>query len=171
MQDLELTPTSYIVLGLIEALGEASPYDLKRSIAASVANFWSVPHSQTYREPERLGRAGYLTERRETTRGGRARKLYAITPRGAEVLDAWRRAPAKGLPELRDPGLLKLFFGAEARALAAARRDAHQRHLEEFEAYLPQDDGSPPRGPWLVLEAGIAHEREWVRFWSALAED
>ena len=34
MQDLKLTPTSYIVLGLLEAAdGEATPYDLKQAMA------------------------------------------------------------------------------------------------------------------------------------------
>ena len=64
---MQLTPTSYIVLGLLEAAdGEATPYDLKQAVAASVGNFWSIPHSQLYAEPERLARAGYLTEERET---------------------------------------------------------------------------------------------------------
>ena len=67
MQDLKLTPTSYIVLGLFEAAapGEATPYDLKQAMALSVDNFWSTPHAQVYREPERLAAGGYLTERRE----------------------------------------------------------------------------------------------------------
>jgi PadR family transcriptional regulator AphA len=167
---MELTPTSYIVLGLVELLGEASPYDLKRASAASVANFWSVPHSQLYRESARLKAGGYLNERRESTSGGRTRKVYSLTPSGTEALDTWRQSPAEGLPEMRDPGLLKLFFGADRVPLAAARREAHQRQLEEFESYLPQDDGTPPRGPWQVLNAGIQHERWWIRFWSELAE-
>ena len=36
---------------------------------------------------------------------------------------------------------------------------------------LAGDPGAGPRGPWLALEAGIHHEREWVRFWEELAED
>ncbi|CAA9496763.1 MAG: hypothetical protein AVDCRST_MAG17-1035, partial [uncultured Solirubrobacterales bacterium] len=60
-----LTATSYIVLGLLERAGEATPYELKQAIARSVGNFWSVPHSQLYSEPERLSKAGLLAERRE----------------------------------------------------------------------------------------------------------
>jgi len=167
---MDLTPTSYIVLGLVELLGEASAYDLKRAAAASVANFWSVPHSQLYRESARLKAGGYLSERRERTSGGRIRKVYGLTRRGTRALNAWRESPAGELPEMRDPGLLKLFFGADPAPLAAARREAHQRHLEEFESYLPQDDGSPPRGPWHALKVGIEHERLWIRFWSELSE-
>ena len=55
---IRLTPVSYIVLGLIDAAGEATPYQLKTAAAASVGNLWSVQHAQLYSEPERL--AGIL---------------------------------------------------------------------------------------------------------------
>ncbi|MDQ3609803.1 MAG: PadR family transcriptional regulator [Actinomycetota bacterium] len=169
MQDLKLTATSFIVLGLLERAGEATPYELKRLVAGSVGNFWSVPHSQLYAEPERLAGAGLLSERRETE--GRRRRLYSLTEAGGDALDAWRREPPQALPELRDPGLLKLFFGADARALAAVRRDAHRAKLAEYEARRALDAGDGPRGPWQALDAGIAHEREWVSFWARLAGD
>ena len=165
---MTLTPTSYIVLGLLERAGESTPYDLKQLVAGSVGNFWSVPHSQLYAEPERLARGGYLRERREAW--GRRRRLYSLTERGHEALAAWRAEPTEDLPELRDPGLLKLFFGGEERALAAVRRDAHRAKLAEYEARRELDTGEGPRGPWRTLDAGIAHEREWVRFWTTLAD-
>jgi DNA-binding PadR family transcriptional regulator len=165
-----LTPTSYIVLGLLELYGEGTPYDLKAWAAASIGNFWSVPHSALYAEPERLAGGGYLVERREAF--GRRRKLYDLTTEGRQALEAWRHAPTEGLPELRDPGLLKLFFGAEVGPLAKARREAHARKLAEYEARAatPDDPNAPP-GSRLTLDAGIGHEREWVRFWSRLASD
>ena len=52
--DIRLTPTSYIVLGFLSLLGEATPYDLKRMVSVSVGHFWSFPHSQLYAEPDRL---------------------------------------------------------------------------------------------------------------------
>ncbi|HEV2772540.1 MAG TPA: PadR family transcriptional regulator [Thermoleophilaceae bacterium] len=165
---MTLTPTSYIVLGLLERAGESTPYDLKQLVAGSVGNFWSVPHSQLYAEPERLARGGFLRERREAW--GRRRRLYSVTERGHEALAAWRAEPTEDLPELRDPGLLKLFFGGEERALAAVRRDAHRAKLAEYEARRELDNGEGPRGPWRTLDAGIAHEREWVRFWTTLAD-
>lgn len=168
---MELTPTSYIVLGLIEQLGEASPYDLKQAVVRSVGNFWSVPHSQIYREAARLEQDGYLSLRQETTAGGRSRKVYRLCEHGARELARWRREPTEELPELRDPGLLKLFFGADPRALAEARLQAHRRKLGEYRARRKLDSGDEPRGVWLSLDAGIGHEREWVRFWSQLARD
>ena len=47
--------------------------------------------------------------------------------------------------------------------------EAHRRRLAEYEALRDSDDGAPPRGPWLALEAGLRHEREWIRYWEELA--
>jgi DNA-binding PadR family transcriptional regulator len=161
-----LTPTSYIVLGLLNAADEATPYELKQMAAASVGYFWSVPHSQLYSEPERLTAAGYVKERRE--QGGRRRKHYSLTAKGRKALADWLGSPAEGLVELRDPGILKLFFGADPSKLAREQLDSHEQRLEEYERLRGGSVGAPT-GPGLALEAGIGHEREYVRFWKKLA--
>ena len=58
-----LSPTSYVVLGLVSLRGPSTPYELKNAVEKSVAYFWTFPHSQLYREPERLAamRARYAT--------------------------------------------------------------------------------------------------------------
>lgn len=164
---MQLTPTSIIVLGLVERAGSATPYELKLAVAATVGNFWSIPHSQLYAEPERLARAGYLDEQRE--RSGRRRRTFALTDQGRQALETWRHEPVDGLPELRDLALLKLFFGADPRQVAPTQLAAHRAKLEAYEALAATDDGQGPRGGWLVLQAGIGHEREWVTFWERLA--
>jgi DNA-binding PadR family transcriptional regulator len=166
---MTLTPTSYIVLGLIERAGSATPYELKALAAASVGNLWSIPHSQLYAEPQRLARAGYLTEERE--RGGRRRRTYALTNTGRAALEAWRAEPTDALPELRDLGLLKLFFGAPPTTIAARQLAAHQAKLAEYRALHAALTGDASlKGPALTLEAGIAHEREWVSYWKRLTK-
>ena len=164
-RDIRLTPTSHVVLGLIEAMGSATPYDLKRAARRGVANFWSLPHTQLYSESARLAEAGLLDERREE--GGRRRRVYTLTAAGRRELDEWRSLPATESWELRDAGLLKLFFGAEPGELAQAQLGAHRERLAEYEDL--RDSGDLPEGMRLALEAGIGHEREYVRFWSALA--
>src|SRR3954468_20190910 len=119
-----LTPASYIVLGFVEAAGESTPYELKGMVARSLGNFWSIQHAQLYTEPERLAAAGLLTEKREE--GGRRRKRYALTPAGRAALRAWLAAPTDAMTELRDPGLLQLFFGADPARLAAAQLETHR---------------------------------------------
>jgi PadR family transcriptional regulator AphA len=165
LQDTKLTPTSYIVLGLLEACApqEATPYDLKQMMAVSIDNFWSTPHAQVYREPERLAAGGHVAERREET--GRRRRFYAITDRGRAALDAWRAQAPDDLPELRDAGVLKLFFGADPATVAEHQIATHRAKLAEYEALRAQIAGVVPRGQLLALDVGIAHERAMIDIW------
>jgi DNA-binding PadR family transcriptional regulator len=167
--DPPLTPTSYIVLGLLEAAGPSTPYALKQGVAGSIGNFWTVPHSQLYAEPERLARGGHVTEEREP--GGRRRRVYAITDRGRRALAAWRDDPDVRLPELRDPGLLKVFFGADPTAIAPGLVEAYTEKLATYRALhagLRALADPAGEGALLTLEAGIAHAEVWIAYWSRL---
>ena len=161
--EIELTPTSFIVLGLLSMFGDASPYDLKQMASASVGRFWTLPHSQLYAEPARLARAGYLTEEQEQR--GRRRKRYSLAGRGRQALDDWLGRLTPEPYVLRDLALLKLFFGADVGELAEGQLETHRRMLAEFTALGKLDPGTGPRGPWLALDLGIKHERATVRFW------
>jgi PadR family transcriptional regulator, regulatory protein AphA len=165
---IKLTPTSYIVLGLLTQVDEATPYDMKTMVGATVGNLWSLQHTQLYAEPERLTKAGYLAEQREQT--GRRRKLYSITVAGRQALNAWLLAgPVDALPELRDINLLKVFFGADPRAIAASQAQSHRDKLREYEELeqVLADGGDDSQ--LTALRAGIGHEREWIRYWAGLA--
>lgn len=166
--EIELTPTSHIVLGLLAMSGQSTPYDLKQMVSASVGHFWSLPHSQVYAEPARLARAGYLTEEQEPD--GRRRKLYSLTERGRQALEGWLANPTPELYMLRDLALLKLFFGADIQKLAEVQLPTHQKRLAEYEALSKQITEDTPAGPRLALELGIRHERETVDFWTEQAQ-
>lgn len=165
MSNPRLTETSYIVLGLLEQIEPATPYNLKKLAQVSIFNFWAVPHTQIYAECERLAKAGLLAERREAE--GRRRRFYKLTRIGRDALDKWRREPTDELYEVHDPGTLKLSLGAEPEALAAAQLQAHERKLEELEQ-IAEEITDMARGMRLALELGISSERELVRFWSRL---
>jgi PadR family transcriptional regulator AphA len=168
MSTTRLTPTSYVVLGLIEQLGTATPYDLKQAAAAGVGHFWSLPHTQLYSEPARLAAAGYLDEERE--RKGRRRRLYTLTKQGREALSEWRSTPTAELYEIRDAGLLQLFFAADPAALAAVQLEAHRENLRMLEAVeAGSKSGEVPEGVRLAVEAGVGHAREYVRFWTRVS--
>jgi DNA-binding PadR family transcriptional regulator len=161
-----LTETSYIVLGLIEKIGPATPYDLKRMAQVSTFNFWAVPHTQLYTECARLASEGLLSERREQT--GRRRRVYRLTKSGRHALAEWLREPTDEFEEVRDQATLKLFFGGDPAQLAAAQLAAHTRRLRAYEE-LREQLPDAPAGWRLALDAGIGHERESIRFWSTLA--
>jgi PadR family transcriptional regulator AphA len=162
--EIELTPTSYIVLGLLSLAGEATPYDLKQMASATVGHFWSLPHSQLYSEPTRLAGAGYVTEQQEPD--GRRRKLYSLTDRGRAAFEDWLGVLTPELYALRDLALLKLFFGADVSSLAEVQLQTHRQRLAEYEALYDQFTDEAPAGPRLGLDLGIRHERETVSFWA-----
>lgn len=166
MSSPPLTTTSYVVLGLVESCQPATPYDLKRIAQASVLHFWSVPHTQLYTECARLAASGHLGERREQE--GRRRRVYTLTELGARALEAWRGETTGELYELRDVGLLKLFFGADPAELAETQLAAHERRLAQYEEMHAAGAAGAPNGRLLALEAGIGHEREFILFWSGL---
>jgi PadR family transcriptional regulator AphA len=163
VSSIRLTDTSYAVLGLLEHCEPATPYRLKQVAQESILHFWSIPHTQLYTECARLAAAGMLDEHRETT--GRRRRVYRLSATGRKALAQWRADPDAGLYELRDPGLLKLFCGADPAAVAEIQLDKHVRRLKRYEELFSEH---APEGPRLSLEAGIGHEHEYIRFWSRL---
>lgn len=169
-----LTPTSYLVLGLVAQLQPVTSYAMKQYVGLSIGYFWSFPHSQLYAEPARLVMAGLLTEDVETS--GRRRRRYSITPAGREALAAWLAEPTSQFTEIRDLAMLKLFFGGLAddvsrRALAIEQQRVHQARREEYEALQARYAGIAD--PWQLrtLDIGIRCESAFVAFWSELAAD
>jgi PadR family transcriptional regulator AphA len=163
MSNVRLSTTSYAVLGLLEQCQPATPYQLKQAAQVSIFHFWTIPHTQLYTECARLAEAGLLTEDREEH--GRRRRLYRLTPTGLDTLDEWRSSPDTELYELRDPGLLKLFCGAEPVAVARRQLEHHRQRLALYEQ-LATGQEAMTEGMRLALEAGTGHEREYIRFWT-----
>jgi len=166
MSTPRLSDTSCAVLGLLDLFEPATPYQLKQIAQVSIFHFWSIPHTQLYTECARLAEAGLLDERREES--GRRRRVYRLSAAGRKALKEWRADPNTDLYELRDPGLLKLFCGADPASLAEAQVERHERRLHSYQELIDQTDMSD--GMRLALESGIGHEREYVRFWSRLRE-
>lgn len=177
----QLTPTSYLVLGLIAREGPSTPYDLKRHVTATIGHFWSFPHALLYKEPPRLKELGLLTEERES--GGRRRRLFTITGAGRQALRTWLRRPAQQPTELRDLGLLQLFFAdleppSATLTIATEQLALHRAQLAEYEAGRRVQTSSEGRGTvspsiehWrgVTLRMGLLYERAAVEFWGDLA--
>jgi PadR family transcriptional regulator, regulatory protein AphA len=183
-----LSASAYVVLGLLEQSGSATPYALDRVIQQSIGHFWAFPRSQIYAEAARLVRHGLVVEERETT--GRHRRTLSLTPAGREVFAMWLTGPAEGITEIRDEGLLRLFFHqdgvsdeAQVHRLAVQQLQAHRRRLAEYEELLasaPVPGGSsqgilalalriePPQAATLAL--GLRFEQLAVAFWDEIAQ-
>lgn len=175
-----LSSTSYLVLGLLAREGPSTPYDLKRHVAATIGNFWSFPHALLYKEPPRLVELGLLTEEREEE--GRRRRLFTITSAGTDALQEWLERPSWEATELRDPGLLQLFFAdqgsTETRGdIAREQLPIHRAKLAgyETEERLERDSDGPSSGHLTLehwrgqtLRMGVLYERAAVDFWEGV---
>ena len=182
MSTERLTPTSYLVLGLLAREGPSTPYALERHVAATLGNFWSFPHTLLYSEPSRLEALGLVTEAQESR--GRRRRVFTITAVGLEVLTAWLELPARARTELRDLGLLQLFFmdlstGEARMRLAQEQLTIHRAKLSAYEA----DARIERRGDtsvsglrtvehWrgVTLRMGLLYEGAAVEFWQGVAD-
>ncbi|MBB4890530.1 PadR family transcriptional regulator [Streptomyces netropsis] len=172
----ELTPSQYVVLGLIARNGPMTPYELKGRIEQSVENYWPIPHAQLYRDPPRLAELGLLTERAEEH--GRRRRVFHLTDAGREALHRWLADPTSSPPETRNPALLKLTFTdlaspAEVAALARTQAARHRQWADAYRQRLADLDPADPAtaSRTRLLELGIRHEQNYVDFWETLAAE
>ena len=90
-------------------LGARSGYEIKQTVELSLRFFWTVSPAQIYPSLEQLERAGLIKGTSERP-SGRRRRVFAITRSGETTLRAWLRQDEPMRFELRDIGLVKLFF-------------------------------------------------------------
>jgi PadR family transcriptional regulator AphA len=172
MSNGKLTPTSYLILGSVALLSRATPYDMKQLVGFSIGYFWSFPHSQLYSEPARLAEMGLLEETRE--KGGRHRRVYSVTEAGREALDLWLADARGDPPELRDPGILKLFFGnfgsKEAiLRLAESQVRMYEENAEGYQALAQRFEGVTGIEYQLAtLRCGMAENQACLEFWKGI---
>src|SRR5713101_7891444 len=88
--------TDYAVLGML-TMKPMSGYDIRATIAESIAFFWTESYGQIYPTLKRLARDKLVTRRTEKA-GGRERHIYAITAEGRDALADWIAKPAQPRP-------------------------------------------------------------------------
>jgi PadR family transcriptional regulator AphA len=151
-----------VILGLL-SLRPMSGYDMKRFVDHSTRFFWAASYGQIYPELRRLEADGLVTSE-SSPAGGRPRTLYRLTESGERALEAWLVAPGAGY-ELRDLGLLKLFFaggleGEELAALVGRMREERAAVLDQLRAV---EATAPHTGTrTTVLRFGIETHELWV---------
>jgi PadR family transcriptional regulator AphA len=162
----QLSATAYVILGFVRN-EPRSGYEIKAVVDNSTRFFWAASYGQIYPELKRLAEAGLITGSDSPT-GGRKRTIYEITADGEEELRAWLRQDPETF-EMRDEGLLKLFFAdalprEEALAILRsmrARRLAVNRQLQELKQMKGELDDP---FPMIVLQGGLEFT-EWFADW------
>ncbi len=166
----DLTPTGRVILGML-ALGVTSGYDIKQLVDKSTRHFWAASYGQIYPELKRLEDQGLVRGRSEPT-GGRARTVYELTEAGRDALRSWLTSDAEPLYELRDEGMLKLFFSEvlpEQRVenIRAMRLRMERKLGQLLELQAHAHEMVP--GPAMTLDLGITHTRSFIE-WCTAAE-
>jgi DNA-binding PadR family transcriptional regulator len=170
-----LNPTAYVILGMVRD-EPRSGYEIKAMVDGTTRFFWAASYGQIYPELKRLAEGGLVIGSDAPT-GGRRRTVYEITADGEEELKAWLRRPPETY-EMREEGLLKLFFAAALEADEAveilrsmrAHRLAANAQLRQMKPLAEERVGDVGDCyPLLVLEGGIEFT-EWFADWCERVE-
>ena len=170
-----LTPTARVILGMLK-LGVRTGYDVKKAIDTSTRFFWTASYGQIYPELKRLRKAG-LVRAKQVPRGRVKRTVYSLTPKGERALHEWLTDSENVLFELRDEGLLRLFFGdvlsrEEVLANLRMQEQLFELVLARFREIKVDSRGGfadeSQRFPHLALRYGIDFIT-WSRDWYAEA--
>jgi PadR family transcriptional regulator AphA len=172
---MELSATAKVILGMLAARPR-SGYEIKQLVDNSARFFWAASYGQIYPELKRLEDAG-LVAGSDASQGARQRTVYKLTAKGKRAAREWINSEPQVF-ELRDEGLLELFFAgsvepartaeiARERAAKAAATAAELRTLEETLHSGEHADGpdySSDPGSMTVLRYGI-ESNEWAAEW------
>jgi PadR family transcriptional regulator, regulatory protein AphA len=162
-----LSATARVILGLLK-FAPRTGYDVKRVTDFSTRYFWRASYGQIYPELRGLEKAG-LVRSREEPYGRRKRRVYELTAKGELALSDWLESDSD-LFELRDEGLLRLFFAElvpheRLLTLVQRRRDAYERSAALFRS-IASDLGEMDDPSGEVLRYGIEF-MEWNATWWA----
>jgi PadR family transcriptional regulator, regulatory protein AphA len=160
---MELSSTAYVILGML-ARGPMSGYDIKAMVDRSTRFFWAASYGQIYPELRRLADAG-LVKPEAGEDGGRRRTLFTLTAEGRAALEEWL-AEAPQAFEMRDEGLLKLFFASAAPETAETTLATKQAYHEGMVERLREIEagGKAQAFGLMVLRYGIECH-SWMASW------
>jgi PadR family transcriptional regulator AphA len=163
-----LSAPAYVVLGMV-GLGAKSGYEIKQAVELSIRFFWTISQAQIYPSLELLEHRGLIRGRSEP-RGRRPRRVYELTAEGERELREWL-AREEPMPfELRDLGLVKLFFAdaldrPAALALLGTIRERSRQRVETLQQIEPAAEQAAADGnlhPLLTLRMGLAFHQAMV---------
>ena len=163
-----LSRPDYVVLGMIR-LGARSGYEIKQTVELSIRFFWTISQAQIYPSLERLEAAGLVKGCSEPL-GKRQRRTFEITGAGETALREWLQRDEPMPFELRDIGLVKLFFADaldrhEAMALLSLVKQRSEDQIVVLRSIEPAAHLSADQGnvlPGLTLRMGIAYHQAMI---------
>jgi DNA-binding PadR family transcriptional regulator len=164
----EFSRPDYVVLGMIR-LGARSGYEIKQAVELSIRFFWTISRAQIYPSLERL-EAAELVEGCSEPLGKRQRRTFQITEAGETALREWLQRDEPMPFELRDIGMVKLFFADaldsdEALWLVNSIKQRSEERVATLRSIEPAAKLSADAGnalPGLTLRMGIAFHQAMI---------
>jgi DNA-binding PadR family transcriptional regulator len=140
---------------------EMTGYDIKRRFQDPIGFFYRASDGSLYPALKKLAHDGMVTMRAER-HGRRARKVYAITPKGREHFLRTLREPAQPT-FVYDEAQVKIYFAHHDPEIALQHIERERRFAGAWEAFLERllDDmkshgASPFRTSMVEIGRGIA---------------
>jgi DNA-binding PadR family transcriptional regulator len=171
---VDIGDQGHAVLTIVALRGPSSAYDIERFLDLLSGEYWSVPHTQLYRECAQLESAGLLGEKQE--KGGRKRRIYSLTKKGRDAVTVWVRTPTDQTMQIRDVAQIKLLASElstaeDIRTLALRQVADYDRRLELLDTFE-----SRYADPTLALRIrniamGRAVYEAAREFWMQVADD
>lgn len=173
----KLTPTSYVLLGLL-ARKPQSAYQLNARMQNSLIRvYWPRVESHVYSEPKKLLRHKMVSEEKGK-HNGRNRTVYTITTEGTRALQSWLSDDADLDLRMQAEFMLKLLLadsGTVADVHSTLEKSLNRSHedlleaIEGIKAILAAEeyaiDGAPYNGIVINLMADILIARyRWGNF-------
>jgi PadR family transcriptional regulator AphA len=160
------------ILGLL-TYKDSTGYELTKTFADSLNNFWHTQSSQIYRELNRMEEEGFVTSRSVIQDGRPNKRLYSISDAGRDAFSTWLKQAEPAFENPHHAMLIHTFFGAEDQeaTLAMLKKCREEclseletncaeirRNIEDYADIMP--DGQAKRKYWLMtLDFGIANIR------------
>ena len=150
-------------------------YELKQFFDSSVQHFWNAELSQIYPTLKTLEENAFVEMHVEAQQNRPNRKVYEISETGRDEFARWARAPQPPA-DLRDPFLIKIFFGTELPiedVLIMLRRQMEEQQMvlafsetilrEKIRSGVKELNSTRHGLFWtLTLELAIAYRRAYI---------
>jgi PadR family transcriptional regulator AphA len=132
-------PLNHAILAFVQ-FRPMSGYDLKKYFDESITHFWSATQSHIYKALDMLLKEGWVEVEHIEQEGRPDRKVYRITPAGAEELYRWLATP-RPMETIRKDWLIQLFFAhwlsnEEIVHLLEVRAAAIREFLETYQSQI-----------------------------------
>ena len=166
---VNLPVTSFALLGLL-TFGESSGYDLLKLTQQSIGFIWNPAKSHIYSELRKLVAHGLATELEVEQKGKPDKRLYKITAAGTQAFRVWLAAPETEEESVKNPFILKLFFGnhLESDVLLLRVQEYQDRMKNELDHLFGVEKVLKSQKkfffPYLTVKSGIARRRAMIEW-------